>query len=269
MEVIIQACVNLYIRIKTNMETTSIYILRDPRNNEVRYVGKANNPFERYRNHNNQGRDKNTHKRNWINELRKDKLKPILEIIDTVPVDKWKEYEKFYIKKYIEEGCNLVNYTNGGDGCTFGNQTSFKPGNGAKKVVMLEKDGTYIRTFDMIIEAEKFINIKTNGVAQVLVKRNKTCKGFLFIYEEEYKNMTKEDLDNYVELSKPKKLGANKTSFPERKIFQYDLNNNFIKEWKSLSEASKTLNISKSAICHCAKMKNKSSAGYKWSYIKK
>lgn len=268
MEVIIQACVNLYIRIKTNMETTSIYILRDPRNNEVRYVGKANNPFERYRNHNNQGRDKNTHKRNWINELRKDKLKPILEIIDTVPVDKWKEYEKFYIKKYIEEGCNLVNYTNGGDGCTFGNQTSFKPGNGAKKVVMLEKDGTYIRTFDMIIEAEKFINIKTNGVAQVLVKRNKTCKGFLFIYEEEYKNMTKEDIEDFVERSKHKESKPNKGSWTERIICQYDINGNLIKEWKSLADASKNLKVNRAAICNCARGKSNTSSGYLWAYKK-
>ena len=249
------------------MDTTYIYALKDPRTNEIRYIGKSNDPEYRFKNHINKCRDKNTHKRNWINELRKEKMKPILEIIDTVPIDKWKEFEKFYIKKYINEGCKLVNYTDGGDGATFTNATSFKLGNGARKVVMLEKDGTYVRTFDKIIDADEFTK-KNNGVSQVLIKRNKTCGGFLFIYEEEYKNMTREDIQKKVEMSKPKKLGSNKTSFPERNIFQYDLNINFIKEWKSLSEASKTLNISKPAICHCASGKSKSSAGYIWSYYK-
>lgn len=251
------------------METTNIYILKDPRNNEIRYVGKANNPFERYRNHNNQGRDKNTHKRNWINELRKDNLKPILEIIDTVPIDKWKEYEKFYIKKYINDGYDLVNYTDGGDGATFANATSFKPGNGARKVVMLEKDGTYIKTFDMIKEAEDFIGIKTNGVMQVLIKRNKTCKGFLFIYEDEYKNMTGDDIINFVNVSKHKEPKTNDGSFKEKIIYQYDLNGSFIREWRSLSLAARELGLDKISMFWCTRKTNKSTGGYFWSYIKK
>ena len=49
------------------MKYTYIYILIDPFTNQIRYVGKANNPKERYKNHKNRCRDKNTHKRNWIN----------------------------------------------------------------------------------------------------------------------------------------------------------------------------------------------------------
>lgn len=248
--------------------TTNIYVLKDPRNNQIRYVGKANDPEYRYKNHINKCRDKNTHKRNWINELRKEKLKPILEIIDTVPVEKWKEYEKFYIKKYMEEGYDLVNYTDGGDGATFSNSTSFKPGNGARKVVMLDREGNYIRTFDMIIEAEKFLGNNNNGVMQVLIKRNKTCKGFLFIYEEEYKNMSKEDIDKLVQdaiyIAKP-----NKGSFKERILYQYDLNGNFVKEWRSLSYAARELGLDKIAMFWCTRKLNKSTGGYFWTYSKK
>jgi len=253
------------------METTNIYVLKDPRTNEVRYIGKANNPVERYRNHNNKGRDKNTHKRNWINELWKNKLKPILEIIDTVPIDKWKEYEKFYIKKYINDGCDLVNYTDGGDGATFANATSFKPGNGARKVVMLDKNGTYLRTFDMIKDAEEFVDIKTNGVMQVLIKRNKTCKGFLFIYEDEYKNMTSDDVNKIVKdaVYIPK---ANNGSFKKgdkpkniKKTYQFDKKGNFIKEWDSAAEAQRELKL-KGGVINCAIGTAKSAGGYFWSY---
>jgi len=114
-------------------ETTFIYALKDPRTNIIRYVGKANDPYVRYRHHLIKCRDKNTHKRNWINNLRNQNLKPILEILEEVPIDKWKEYEKMYIKKYSDEGCDLMNYTDGGDGATFANSTSFKKGDGAKK----------------------------------------------------------------------------------------------------------------------------------------
>lgn len=257
------------------MKETYIYVLKDPITNKIRYVGKSNKPEYRFKNHINNCRDKNTRKRNWINELRKEKIKPILEIIDIVPVEEWKKYEKIYIKKYIESGCDLVNYTEGGDGATFANATSFKQGHGAKKVVMLDKNGTYMRTFDKIIDANAFTK-KNNGVSQVLSKRNKTSGGYLFIYEEEYKNMTKEDIDEFVQQSKPKKLGANKTSFKKGSIplkrikttFQYDINGNFIKEWKSASEAQRYYNL-RGGIINCVNNKNKSAGGYLWSYIRK
>ena len=245
-------------------ETTFIYALKDPRTNEIRYIGKANDPKERYSNHINKCRDKNTHKRNWINNLRQEKLKPILEILEEVPIDKWKEYEKMYIKKYIVEGCILMNYTEGGDGCTFGNKTSYKKGEGGRKIVMLDKNGVYIRTFNMIIDAEKELNSKS--IFSSISKSRKTSKGYSFLYEEEYLNMTDQDIKKHVEWLKPKKLISNKTSYKEREVIQYDLKMIFIKNWISLAEAEKALNISKSSICQCAKGKNKTGGGFIWKY---
>lgn len=110
------------------MKHTYIYILIDPTTNQVRYIGKTNNPVERYKNHKNRCRDKNTHKRRWINKLRLQNLYPEIEVIDKVPIDKWRYWEKFWIAYYKFLGCDLTNYTSGGDGLTFGNQTSFKKG---------------------------------------------------------------------------------------------------------------------------------------------
>jgi len=247
--------------------TTFIYALKDPRDNKIRYIGKANDPHERYSNHINKCRDKNTHKRNWINNLRNEKLRPILEILEEVPIEEWKEFEKMYIKTYSDEGCDLMNYTEGGDGCTFGNKTSYKKGEGGKKIVMLDKDGNYIKSFDMIQDAQKELNT-VSTVSSILAKNQKTSKGFLFLLESEYKKMNNDDIQIYVEYCKPKKLGVNKTSYPEVEIFQYDLDKNFIKKWKSLAEASKILKINKSAICQCCSGKSKSSGGFFWSYKK-
>ena len=248
------------------MKTTFIYALKDPRTNIVRYVGKANDPYKRYQNHINKCRDKNTHKRNWINNLKQEKLKPILEILEEVPVDKWKEFEKMYIKKYKDAGCDLMNYTEGGDGCTFANKTSFKKGDNARKIVMLDKNGNLIKTFDKGIDACVFIGVK--GINHILSKKRKTTKNMIFFYEDEYIKMNENDIKEHINWIKPKILVANKTSFKEVEILQYELNGNFIRCWKSLAEASKTLNINKVAICHCAKGKTKSSGGFFWSYKK-
>lgn len=51
-----------------------------------------------------------------------------------------------------------------------------------------------------------------------------------------------------------------------KKISQYDLENNFIKTYYSLSEASRQIKISRQAISKCALGKLKTCGGYKWKY---
>lgn len=51
-------------------------------------------------------------------------------------------------------------------------------------------------------------------------------------------------------------------------IIQYDLEDNFIKEWLCMKQATLTLNISASHICSCCKGNRKSAGGYKWQYLK-
>ena len=110
------------------METTNIYILVDPLTGFVRYVGKANNIAQRYKAHNNKARKHTTHKLNWINSLKSKGTKPIIEVIDIVPLNEWQFWETYWISQFRSWGFDLINYTSGGDGCSFENQTSFKKG---------------------------------------------------------------------------------------------------------------------------------------------
>src|SRR3989344_4471150 len=110
------------------MNTTFIYILIDPNTKLVRYVGKSNKPKRRYYKHCSKS-NKNTHKVNWINKLLNENKKPILEIIDEVPIEDWQFWEVYWVSQFKTWGFNLTNNTNGGDGCTFANKTSFKKGN--------------------------------------------------------------------------------------------------------------------------------------------
>lgn len=49
-----------------------------------------------------------------------------------------------------------------------------------------------------------------------------------------------------------------------KKVYQYDLNGVFIKEWNSIKEAGETLNISRGNISKCSNEKMKFAGGYVW-----
>ena len=51
-----------------------------------------------------------------------------------------------------------------------------------------------------------------------------------------------------------------------KKIIQYDLNGNFIKEWDSIKEASLFIKKHITGIQHCCKKKLKTCGGYIWKY---
>lgn len=93
------------------MRTTFIYALKEPDTGEIRYVGKADDPRERLRVH--LCDKKRNHRTNWINSLAG---KPVLEVVDEVPVEHWPQLEVAYIEFFREQGCNLVNGTLGGEG---------------------------------------------------------------------------------------------------------------------------------------------------------
>jgi hypothetical protein len=97
------------------METTFIYALVDPRNGQVRYIGKANRPTSRFSSHikNPNG---SYHKVNWIKELAKYNLIPELFILDEVNFSEWPFWEAHYISLYKSFGFDLTNASNGGEG---------------------------------------------------------------------------------------------------------------------------------------------------------
>ena len=51
-----------------------------------------------------------------------------------------------------------------------------------------------------------------------------------------------------------------------KKISQYNINNNFIKEWNSAMEIERNLKISNSNINKCCQNKRKTAGGYIWKY---
>lgn len=100
----------------------SIYVLKCPISNEVRYVGQTRARIEkRLSNHiweSKKIKKKYSHKDNWILKLSKLELKPIIEKIEEISLDSNLSYvlnrETYWILKF-RNSSNLVNATDGGE----------------------------------------------------------------------------------------------------------------------------------------------------------
>jgi len=94
------------------MKTTFIYGLVDPRDNQIRYVGKSDDPQRRLSLH--MCSDSNPYKREWLNELAAENLNTALSILAEVDQDGWGDHEQRWIQKMKDEGHRLLNIQPGG-----------------------------------------------------------------------------------------------------------------------------------------------------------
>lgn len=95
------------------MNNNIIYIIKHPITNEIRYVGQTSQGIKRFRQHI-IAKDRKQPVSCFIKSLLKQNLNPIFEIVEYVNIKQLDEKEIFYIKKFKNEGCYLLNLTNGG-----------------------------------------------------------------------------------------------------------------------------------------------------------
>lgn len=97
-----------------------IYGLIDPRNGELRYVGKSTSGMRRPRAHMSLLKyETNTYKANWLRQLLVEDFKPDIEVLETYEsADALVEAERFLIAYFRSIGCRLTNLTAGGDGAS-------------------------------------------------------------------------------------------------------------------------------------------------------
>lgn len=266
-------------------KTTFIYTLSCPKSGDIMYVGKSNDPKSRFYKH--KQVKGSTTKNNWISKLKSENLSPILTIIDEVLIKDWKRMEKFYISKFRKLGCELTNSSSGGDGMSFGNQTSFD-GQHAKKVIAIDKFGSYHKEFNSAKEAAAYIN--KHNISSALKGLTKKAGGYIWIYKDVYKNLSQEDLHKIVENANRNlsKGNGEKTRFkknqnswnkgkigiklkPNKNVHQYTMDDVFIKTWETAKEASIYITgdvTGEDNISKCARGDGKTAFKYKWLYKK-
>lgn len=256
--------------------TTFIYALVCPISNKVRYIGKANNPKDRLSDHR-RIRDNNLPKKLWIKSLLEMRLSPILLILEEVDMSVWKDKEKFYINKYKDLGSELLNICGGANGSHFGNKGSFD-GSNARKLICLNKDGTYKKEYKSVKDAKIEYG---SSITSVLSGKTKTAYGYIWIYKDEYENLSVSGLLDLVIRSNNNmsnvawKNGLVNYQFKKghseniKEIHQYTMDNQYIKSWNSVCEASlEIMGKNQSHISSCAYGKRKTAYGFKWSYEK-
>ena len=115
-----------------------------------------------------------------------------------------------------------------------------------RKIKQYDLKGNLIKSYNSIKEAS-YNGFNESNIQDCCVYRLKSHKGFIWKYIEDDSPVIYE--------SKNKRF-----------VLQYDLNDNFIKEWDSIASASKELNIRSNNIVTCCSGKSKSSGGFIWKY---
>lgn len=123
------------------------------------------------------------------------------------------------------------------------------------KIILNQLEGDFINLYDSINNG---YNLMSGGdfvthSEETKRKISEKTKGILSFH------YGKKRLKSSVELS-------NKAKFKE--VIQYDKEMNFIKEWKSITEATLNINVSKTNISNNLKKISKSAGGFIWKYKK-
>lgn len=99
-----------------------IYGLVCPMSGAIRYIGKAQKPKKRLSAHISGALTfaYSHHTARWIRKLAEDGLKPGLKILEQVAQDAdWREVERRWIRKALDQGWPLTNSTQGGEGLCY------------------------------------------------------------------------------------------------------------------------------------------------------
>ncbi|MFN7301685.1 MAG: NUMOD1 domain-containing DNA-binding protein [Bacteroidota bacterium] len=214
-----------------------IYALIDPLTNNIRYIGKTVNLASRYSFHVN---DKsNTYKVNWIKSLQTQNLKPIMVVIDKCKYS-WQDREKFWIA-HFKKMYKLTNLTAGGDGLLNPIKTK------KRAVTAYNLDGSLYKKYSSILEASKDVKVKSSHIVDCCNGTIKTCGKKIWIYSE----------------NKFVKKSLNDKAKP---IMQYDLKDNFIKEFSSISEAALNLGCKAQSISRVLRGERNKIKNFKFKY---
>lgn len=232
-----------------------IYKILNIINNKV-YIGSSINIERRFYEHLRHLKENyhiNKHLQNAYNKYGENSFK--FSIIVNTKESILRRAEQLYINKFQADnpkyGYNKA--------VVISNTSNFK-----KNQVIIKLDSNYIGCYD---KNGKIVKVFRNIGEVYIFLGNK----FSRVYEAINSNLTKTANSYYwirIDISRskfPNKIIPKIRKGRHRKIKQYDLNDNFIKEWNSAIEAAHTLRLSSFNITRCLK-KNNIYKKFKWLY---
>ncbi len=286
------------------METTYIYCLIDPRDNQPFYIGKTSrlNLKERLRGHCN---EKGNNKKNCkIKKLFRLGLKPSIEKIDEVPSTEWEFWECHYIYLFRSWGFNLTNTENGGNGpgkLSVETKEKLRIINTGKK--LSEETKRKISEFNKgkigvkhSEETKRKISESRIGIGNPMygkkgslshsfgkklseetkqkISKSRTGKGVGHIVTFETRNKI-----SNARKGNPKCSGKNSPMYGKRlsieainklkelnskSVLQLSMDGEILNEYRSLKEAGMITHVPKTSISNCVRGRQKTAGGFKW-----
>lgn len=214
------------------MNNFYVYFHKNKITNEIFYVGKGKNNRAYVKD------NRGNHYNNYIKKFGE----PSIEIVkDGLTNEDALELEIFYIKKFgrkeLNDGC-LVNSTDGGEFGVLG----YKHTHQTKEKIRVSRVGK--------VGNNKGLKWKLK-IDRTGIKRGKYKQRI-----DKGKNFSDEIKEKFSEGKRNK----------SKKVLQYDLNNNFIKEWRCAVDVIDELGIK--GLYNCLTNISNSSGGYKWIYKK-
>lgn len=230
-----------------------IYTLEHPISKEIRYIGFTSMALNiRLNSHIYEARNTRINTKNscWIKSLLKKGLKPKIELLDEFN-DNWQFWEQYWISQFKAWGFKLTNLTIGGEG-NIGYKPTEKVLSKIRKVYCkYDVNGKFIKKYKSITEAAKDNNTSIGCINQA-AKTLGFSKGYQWrYYSKGYR----------------KNIGKCETMLRDVKIYQYSLNGDFIKEWSSIGEIVKILNIKGANINKVLKGIRDTAGNYQWRYF--
>lgn len=221
-------------------EIAYIYALIDPRDLQVRYIGKTVNPVMRKYQHISERLTFKHRKANWINELYKKELRPIFKILEICPLDKFEERESYYISFYKSN--NLTNSDDSGHGNKNRKRDIIENAMyKSKKVYQYDLNGNFIKEYKSVREASRILNLNHANITRSCNGLWKHTNGFIFTYD---KNKPIQSVEY------PNAL--------KKSVIEINSDGDIIGEWISIMECSRKTGIDNgnlSRVCN-GKIKN-------------
>ena len=113
-------------------------------------------------------------------------------------------------------------------------------------------EGVFVARYDSATEAQRITGVQRKDIGACCKKMIKRAGKFIWSYDEDVNNIGQRILFAHPNA---------------KKVAQFDMNGQFIREWNSAHEICQTLNINQASISMCCNKIYKKAGGYIWRFV--